>query len=216
MSTLKIFKFLNIRRDDSYFPDFEQAGQLLVNGAELLKLLIVNDKPQERDQFIRQIKELETRSDKITAKIYIRLNKSFISPFNREDIHELASNIDDVMDSIDDVSGRIGSYQPSELTPFNMEMTEIIYQTTLQIYICLNCLRKAGSEREKIFQASHNINILGKRANEIFFSGISDSLNKEKNLIELIKKEETLEDLDKCICKADSVAFTIKSILLKL
>lgn len=86
-----------------------------IKSSELLKKLMTLESFDEREAVVKQIKACELEGDEVTHKIYKQLNKSFITPFDREDIHQLASNVDDVVDTINGVSQRIRLYRPKIL-----------------------------------------------------------------------------------------------------
>ena len=112
-SFLKFF----VPKDHSFFPLFESDAQNLVKATELLKELMSSTEPEEHERIYKEIKDVEHIGDEITNKTYEQLNKSFITPFDREDIHELTAHIDDVVDSINGISRRICLYKPKKLMP---------------------------------------------------------------------------------------------------
>ncbi|HOF21434.1 MAG TPA: DUF47 family protein, partial [Bacteroidales bacterium] len=103
MNIDKILKFF-VPKDRSFYPLFEEGIENLVKAAELLKLMLSGNDYDKHEKYHREIKEIEHKGDIITDKAYDQLNKTFITPFDREDIHELAASIDDVIDSINGVS----------------------------------------------------------------------------------------------------------------
>ena len=107
---MKIDAFLKlfVPRDDSFFPLFEEAAGILIRASELLQQLMDAATLEERAVLIKQIKAAEHDGDELTHKIYQQLNKSFITPFDREDIQELTSKLDDVIDFINGTAQRIG------------------------------------------------------------------------------------------------------------
>jgi predicted phosphate transport protein (TIGR00153 family) len=96
---------------------FESDAQNLVKAAELLKEIFRNTEIGEHERIYKEIRDVEHIGDDITNKTYEQLNKSFITPFDREDIHELTANIDDVVDSINGIARRICLYRPKQLMP---------------------------------------------------------------------------------------------------
>ena len=88
---------------------------------------------------------MEHIGDEITNKTYEQLNKSFITPFDREDIHELTANIDDVVDSINGIARRICLYRPKKMMPIYKEMSELVYEGAKEIAICNSLPEGSGS-----------------------------------------------------------------------
>ena len=111
-SFLKFF----VPKDHSFFPLFESDAHNLVKATELLKELMASTSTaEEHERIYKEIQDVEHIGDEITNKTYEQLNKSFITPFDREDIHELTAHIDDVVDSINGISRRICLYKPKKL-----------------------------------------------------------------------------------------------------
>lgn len=209
---LKVF----VPKDHSFFPLFEKDAHNLISASEQLVLLMDTDDPVKRDSFIKKIKELESIGDEITDSTYEQLNKSFITPFDREDIHELASNIDDILDSINGISRRITLYKPKKLLPVYKELANIILMSAREIDTCINNLHDAVNNRKVIMHACDNIYDLEHKADDLYYQGITELFLQEKNEIELIKTKELLEILERCVDEADDVSETIKGILIKM
>ena len=105
-------------KDHSFYPLFEEDAKNLVKAAELLRQLFSSTEIEDHERIYKEIKDVEHIGDEITDKTYEQLNKSFITPFDREDIHELDSHIDDVVDSINGISRRIACISPKNLCRF--------------------------------------------------------------------------------------------------
>lgn len=211
-SALKFF----VPKDRSFFPLFEKDAQNLIRAAELLKNLMAADGIEQRAAYTKQIKEIELVGDDITHSIYDQLNKSFITPFDREDIHALASNIDNVVDSINGTSQRISLYKPKTYIPVFRYMSEVILQAAREVEFSVNGLKDSVNNKEKIMQACINLNTLENKADDIYHEGITKLFEEEKDPTELIKKKEILETLEKCMDKAEDVSDIIKTILIKM
>ena len=211
-SALKFF----VPKDRAFFPLYEKDAQNLIRTAELLKSLMQSGGLEQRSAIIRQIKEVENIGDDISHSIYNQLNKSFITPFDREDIHELASNIDDVVDAINGTAQRIKLYKPKSFIPAFIEMADVIYEAAKEIEFSVSGLRDASKNKEKVMQSCINLNTLENKADDIYHEGISKLFDEENDTTELIKKKEILETLEKCMDKAEDVSDIIKTILIKM
>lgn len=211
-SFLKVF----VPKDHSFFPLFELDVLNLVKTTELLKLLMSSTEAGEHERIYKEIKDYEHIGDEITDKTYEQLNKSFITPFDREDIHELTANIDDVVDSINGVSRRVCLYKPKKLIPVYKEMAELINLAAKEIEICIYCLKDAAKNKKKIMKSCEKIKDIEHKADELYFVGISELFEKEEDTKELLKNNKILEILERCVDEADDVADTIKSILIKM
>ncbi|MEI6454913.1 MAG: DUF47 family protein [bacterium] len=209
---LKLF----VPKDTSFFPLFEEDSKILIKAAELLRDLMATRSIEEREAVIKQIKSVEHEGDEITHKIYKQLNKSFITPFDREDIQSITSSMDDVTDYINGTSQRIQLYKPKVIHPYFVEFAEIIYQAAKEIEVSLINLKDAGKNREKILQACINLNTLENKADDLYHSGISKLFEEERDTIELIKNKEIFATLEKTVDTAEDVSDIIKTILIKM
>jgi uncharacterized protein len=215
---MKLTKVVRIfvPKDNSFFPLFERAVKnLSIAGESLIQLLKCDDSEIQMEIF-KQIKEYEKVGDKITDETFLQLNKSFITPFDREDIHELASDLDDVLDAINGVSSRINYYKPIKLFPVYLDMALVIHKATKEIEISVNHLRNAIDNKNLILKSCEEITRLEQKADEIYYNGISKFFVEEKNMAELVKCKDILEILEKCMDKTDAVAETLKTVLVKL
>ena len=214
---MNIDKFLKIfvPKDHSFFPLFEAGVKNLVQAAELLSRLMIAADHDEREKINKEIKNIEHSGDEITDKIYDQLNKSFITPFDREDIHELAENIDDVIDSINGISVRICLYKPKNLIPAYIDLSGMILEAAREIETAVNHLRNAGDNRKKIMTACAKVLRIEHDADERYFKGVHDLFEKEEDPKELLKNNKIIDILERCVDEEEDVADTIKAILIK-
>jgi predicted phosphate transport protein (TIGR00153 family) len=211
-SFLKFF----VPKDHSFFPLFESDAQNLVKAADLLRTLMSSITPEEHERLHKEIKDVEHIGDEITDKTYLQLNKSFITPFDREDIHQLTANIDDVVDSINGISRRICLYKPKKLIPVYREMAEMIYSAALEIEISFHCLKDPISNKDKIMTACEKVKDIEHKADELYFTGVQELFDKEEDTKELLKNNKILEILERCVDEEEDITDTIKSILIKM
>jgi predicted phosphate transport protein (TIGR00153 family) len=211
-SFLKFF----VPKDHSFFPLFESDAQNLVKAAELLKELMESDGIEEHERISKEIKNIEHIGDEITDKTYVQLNKSFITPFDREDIHELTATIDDVVDSINGVSRRICLYKPKKLIPIYREMAVLIYEGAKEIEAAIHCLKDPLANKKKITTACERVTMIEHEADELYFVGVSELFEKEEDPKELLKNNKILEILERCVDEEEDVTDTLKAILIKM
>ncbi|MDO9339025.1 MAG: DUF47 family protein [Bacteroidales bacterium] len=211
-SFLKFF----VPKDHSFFPLFESDAQNLVKAAELLKELMASTEFGEHERINKEIKDVEHIGDEITDKTYVQLNKSFITPFDREDIHELTAHIDDVVDSINGISRRICLYKPKKLIPIYKEMADLIYEGAKEIETAIHCLKDPVANKEKITRACEKVTEIEHKADELYFVGISELFEKEEDPKELLKNNKILEILERCVDEEEDVTDILKAILIKM
>jgi hypothetical protein len=211
-SFLKFF----VPKDHSFFPLFESDAQNLLKAAELLKELMATTDIAEHDRLHKEIKDVEHIGDVITNKTYEQLNKSFITPFDREDIHELTANIDDVVDSINGIARRICLYKPKKMMPIYKELAEMVFAGAQEIEMAIHCLKDPVANKEKITQACDRVKAIEHTADELYFKGVSELFEKEEDPKELLKNNKILEILERCVDEEEDVTDTMKAILIKM
>jgi hypothetical protein len=215
MNIDKILKFF-VPKDHSFYPLFEEDAANLVKATELLQLLMSSSDLEDHERIYKEIKDVEHIGDQITDKTYQQLNKSFITPFDREDIHELTAHIDDVVDSINGVSRRICLYKPKHLMPVYKEMADMINEAALEIKTCIHCLNDAAANKDEITKACDKVKEIEHKADEYYFVAVAELFDKETDAAELLKNNKILEILERCVDEEEDVTDTIKSILIKM
>jgi predicted phosphate transport protein (TIGR00153 family) len=214
MNIDKFLKFF-VPKDHSFYPLFEENAKNLVRAAELLKDFMCSDVDQH-ERIHMEIKEVEHLGDQITDQTYEQLNKSFITPFDREDIHELTAHIDDVVDSINGVSRRIYLYKPKKIMPVYMQMAEMVYDAAREIQICIHGLNDAAANKKEITKSCNNVTSIEHKVDEYYYEAVSQLFENEKDPAELLKNNKILEILERIVDEEEDVTDTIKSILIKM
>ncbi len=211
-SFLKFF----VPKDHSFFPLFESDAHNLVKAAGLLQELMAATDIDNHERINKEIKDVEHIGDEITNKTYEQLNKSFITPFDREDIQELTANIDDVVDSINGISRRVCLYKPKKLLPIYKEMADLIYEGAIEIEKAIHCLKDPIANKEKILSACIRVKKIEHDADELYFVGVSELFEKEEDPKELLKNNKILENFERCVDKEEDITDTLKAILIKM
>jgi uncharacterized protein len=215
MNIDKFLKFF-VPKDHSFFPLFEADAKNLVKAAEQLVKLMSTTSVEDWEKINKEIKGIEHVGDEITDKTYQQLNKSFITPFDREDIHELTAHIDDVVDSINGISRRICLYKPKKLVPVYIDIAELILEGAMHIETAIHCLKDAGDNRQQIMNACEKVKDIEHKADEVYFIGVTDLFENEDDPKELLKKNKILEILERCVDEEEDVTDTLKAILIKM
>lgn len=215
---MNIDKFLKIfvPKDHSFFPLFEDSARNLVKATELLLALLKKTEIEDREALNKEIREIEHYGDKITNETYDQLNKSFITPFDREDIHELAAHLDDVVDSINGISRRICLYKPKKLIPVYVEIADMIHEAALEIEKGVSYLHDAGNKRSELFKVCERVKEIEHEADEAYFSGVSGLFEYEEDPRELLKNNKILEILERCVDEEEDVTDTLRAIIIKM
>jgi predicted phosphate transport protein (TIGR00153 family) len=132
-----IFSYF-IPKDRKFFPLFESASSNLVEMSVMLKKLVNTDDLAAREPLHKEIEQLEHKGDEITHQIYLELGKTFITPFDREDIHTLATALDDVADYMHGSSNRILLYNVLDMTEPIKKLAELVAQSCVDLDKAIN------------------------------------------------------------------------------
>ncbi|OFZ18749.1 MAG: phosphate transport regulator [Bdellovibrionales bacterium GWB1_55_8] len=199
-----------IPREEKFFVLFRQMTATIVESAVLLKEMM--DDFHNPEESRRKIKDLEHRADHITHDVIEKLNKSFITPFDREDIYALASKLDDIIDLIDASAVRFVMYNVEKPTPQAKEMAFLILKGTHAIEKAVAAL---GEKEVNISQFWVEANELENEADRVCREAISRLFDEEKDPIQLIKWKEIYETLERATDKVEDAANIIESVVVK-
>lgn len=196
-------------RDETFFSRFIALAETVNAGAlALVDMLRAYSDPSGQSE---KIKELEHKGDTITHELITKLNQTFITPFDREDIHLLSSRIDDVLDLVDAAASRLVLYRIGAIRPGVPELAEILQQASARILDAVRVLEK----RDHILDFCIEINRLENEADRVSRDLIANLFETEKNPVEILKWKEIIEALETGTDKAEDVANVIESITLK-
>jgi uncharacterized protein len=198
-----------IPREEKFFDMFGQMGQMLVEGAQVLTQLLAD--VAQAPVRAGEIKALEHKADNLTHQIITKLNQTFVTPFDREDIHMLSTGLDDVLDLIDATAMRIVIYKIAVLPPGAVELGRILTAQVQEITAALALLHRPDG----ILRHCIEINRLEDDADRIARASIGMLFEKESNPITLIKQKELYEVLELATDKCEDVANIIETIVLK-
>ena len=210
MSIMKFF----LPRDRKFFPLFEKAAANLRDGAKELNNLVTTTDEAARKAAHKRIEDVEHQGDDITHEIFNELSSNFITPFDREDIHELVTAIDDILDFIHGASKRMELYKITEFTADIIKLSELVLSCTEEILKAVSELRNLKNPR-KISDACVRINSMENHADDIFDSAVARLFEEEKDAIKLIKMKEVLAALETATDKCEDAANVIESVLVK-
>jgi len=202
-------------KDDSFFLLFERDAENLLTAAGVFKDLMVNRiSKEERAQKVRKIEEIEHRGDEITHQIFKALGTTFITPFDREDIHVLASKLDDILDYIQGAANRIVLYRVDRISPEAERLAQLIYEAVVELHKAIGHLRDLR-KAEAINESLVKINSMENEADDLFERAIASLFDTCKDPIELIKLKELLVSLETATDQCEDAANAIESIMVK-
>jgi predicted phosphate transport protein (TIGR00153 family) len=199
-----------IPREQKFFTMFAQVAANLTEGALLLQDILKN--PSGDPGRIGQLQEIEHRGDEMTHTVIRMLNQTFITPFDREDIHQLASKLDDVLDFIHASSARISMYRITKPPAAAGVLAKIILAQSQECQKAVSLLKKKNGN---VLPHCVEINRLENEADSVSQQAIAKLFEGEKDPITLIKIKELLEFLERATDKAEDVADVLETVVLK-
>ncbi|MDZ4707255.1 MAG: DUF47 family protein [Saprospiraceae bacterium] len=213
MNFNKILTFL-VPKNTKFFILFKQASANLIDGADLLNKIFSKQPLDDRVEDSVEMHKLETKGDQITHTIFSDLSSNFITPFDREDIHEMASAIDTVLDTMDGTAKRVKMYKMDQVSPQMVQLASLVKAAVLEIDAALHALENM-KDPGRVREAIGRIDEIEKHADNIHNEAIADLFQNEKDAIQLIKKKEILQNLEKAVDFCLDTANVIENILIK-
>jgi len=210
----KIFSFL-APKEGKFYPLFKDASANLIVASELLVALMNEPDPEKREVLVQKIKEAELVGDQIAKNLFMALNSTFITPFDREDILELISATDSVVDLINGTAKRLHLYHVREIPAEFIEMANAIHHASIEINTTFNGLRDVLN-LSKYKENCHKISEIEEMGDEINHKYLAKLFQEEKDAIELIRKKDILASLEKAVDRCDDVADVIISVIIKI
>jgi len=209
-SILKIF----LPRDRVFYQLFESVSSSLVIMGEKLKDVVNEPDFEKRGQLIKDLENMEHTCDDFTHEIFTQLSKNFITPFDREDIHYLASALDDIADYIYASAKKINFYKVNPSDSGIQKMADIIAQACVAVNGAIVELRNMKNMR-KITDALVLINSIENQGDDIFDLSIERLFDTEPDAKEVIKKREIYQVMEIVTDKCEDAANVIESIIVK-
>lgn len=199
--------------DEKFYSLFEEMTKLLQKASIALKKIPDSD-PIQTKALVDEIEDLEHQADEVTHNVFAELNATFVTPFDREDIHELASSLDDIMDYINGSSSRFVLYNVKVAPQYMRKLMEIIQQQVEMIGKGVTYLRDFRNTA-MLQDVLKKVNEYENDADTVFNLAIADLFENEKNAIELIKLKEIYIGLETATDRCEDVANVLESILIK-
>ena len=203
--------FRLVPREEKFFDLFEQQGANIVAAARALETLTL-DYPNAKHH-AQAIEDLEHAGDTLTHELVRRLNTTFITPIDREDIYALSSRLDDVLDLIDAVADRLLLYKISSPTEGCIAMAKIIVKSAEEMDRAVHCLRSLSA-----FYHKHcvEVNRLENEADRLLRDQLAALFEGRVDPIEVIKWKELYETMESVTDRCEDVVNVIEGIVLKM
>lgn len=209
-SFLKIFT----PKNKIFFELFEKMAENGATMASKLKEVVSEPDFDKRASLITRIEDLEHANDELTHNVFTELGRNFITPFDREDIHYLATSLDDVADYIYASAKKINFYRVNPNDMGMQKMAELIEQGALQVKNAVFELRDMKNMR-KITEALVKVNSIENQADDVFDMSIERLFATEPDAKEVIKKREIYQVMEIATDKCEDASNVIESIIIK-
>jgi uncharacterized protein len=199
-----------IPKEEAFFELFKSAAHNMIEGSRLLKEMM--ERYQSTGDQAKRIKDVEHVGDGITHDIVLRLNQTFITPIDREDIHDLASALDDILDVAEAIADRFVLYKIAKPTARAIELADVLYQASVAVGAGVDRL---GMGHPDIKECSVQVNSLENEADRISRDAISELFEKETDPMAVIKWKEIYEGFEAGTDRCEDVANILERIALK-
>ncbi len=200
--------------DDLFYVLLEESAANVVKGGEALKMLMTCKTQEDRMKTAYTIKSIEHDGDALTHKIFRELNSTFVTPIDREDIHLLASVLDDIIDHIDGAAARFALYKVPEVPPMMAQLIELLSHSIVEVE---NGVRKVRNlnDYNAMEEILKRINEYENQADFLFDAAVAELFEKEKDPIALIKLKEMYVGLETATDKCEDAANVLEGLLIK-
>jgi predicted phosphate transport protein (TIGR00153 family) len=207
---LKIF----MPKDRVFYSLFEEIANTVAKMGSVLKQAVCEPDYDKRSAIISQLETMEHINDELTHKVFTELGRNFITPFDREDIHYLASALDDVADYIYAAAKKINFYRVNPNDTGIQKMADLIEQSSYQIRNAVMELRNMRNMRQ-ITDALVKVNSIENQADDIYDMSIDRLFDTEPDAKEVIKKREIYQAMENATDKCEDAGNVIESIIIK-
>jgi len=201
-------------QENQYFKLFTTNISNIHEAASDLRKLLDAKTTSERKILTSKIEDAEHRGDQITHEIFADLSKTFVTPIDREDIHALASELDDIHDLMEDLAIRAMLYEVHEFPPEFRDLTDTLLRAVDDLVIAVPLLNDMKNV-DKILSACEHVNTCENAGDDIYHNAIARLFKDVKDPIELIKLKEILSDIEEAIDKCEHVANVIEGVVVK-
>jgi len=199
-------------RDEKFFDMFSAVAAFTVESAALFQEMLRADAPR-RTAIVDQIKRLEHQADQVTHQVVTRLDRVFITPLDREDIHLLASRLDDVIDLIDGTARRLQIFHAGEAPEGAVLMAEVIGRAVAQLQVGVRSLEK--NKAGTVLEACVQVKRLEEEGDALYHEWLGRLFDGEPDPLNVIKWKEIYDNLETTLDNIEDAANVLESISIK-
>ena len=198
-----------IPRDEGFFALFGELARRMTNSTKLLSEMFVQ--PHRLEDFVNQIKVIEHEADDLTREVIARLDKSFVTPMDREDIHLLAYRLDNVIDLVDGTARRAKLFHVTEIREPAHRLADVLNRAAIVIERAVTDMTK----RQSVVAAGNEVKRLEEEGDAIYGEAIGDLFKPGADPLEVIKWKELYDKIESAIDETEDVSNVLESISLK-
>jgi uncharacterized protein len=202
--------FSLLPKEEQYFFFFSQMTSYIYDAARVL-VEMLNDNAGSHAEHLKRIKSIEHQCDDLTHSISTKLNKSFITPFDREDIYLLSGALDDVVDLIDDAARAMVMYDVQESTAHARHFADVIQRMAVQLHEIISMLAKPHGISPRLVE----LHRLENEGDEIYYNAIAELFHNATDPLIVIKWKDIYEKLEAAVDRCENVANIIESVIIK-
>jgi predicted phosphate transport protein (TIGR00153 family) len=199
-------------RNEKFFDLFRTVAQLNVDAAKLLQELLAAD-PERRRPIVDAIKRKEHEADEVTHDVVGRLDRTFITPLDREDIHMLASRLDDVMDLMDGTARRIQMFHAGAAPSGAVQMADVIRRANEQLLVAVTSLEK--DRNGAVLEACKQVKALEEEGDSLYHQWVGQLFEGSPDALQVIKWKGIYDNLERTLDQAEDVSNVLESIFIK-
>lgn len=203
-------RFSLLPKEDQYFSFFSQMSSYIYDAARAL-VEMLNDTGASYVEHLKRIKTIEHQCDDLTHSISTKLNKSFITPFDREDIYQLSGALDDVVDLIDDAARAMVMYDVQESTGYARKFADVIQRMAVELHEIVSMLEKPNALSPRLVE----LHRLENEGDEIYHAAVAELFHKATDPLTVIKWKDIYEKLEAAVDRCENVANIIESVIIK-
>lgn len=198
-----------IPRDAQFYDMFAEVAKRLTGSATLLHAVLKD--PSALEESVAKIKSLEHEADNLTRDIIDRIDRTFVTPFDREDIHELARALDDVVDLIDGAARRAAIFQIKEATPYGVTLADVLRRSA----ICVADTVDRMKEPKAVSMGNRQLKLLEEEGDTVYHDALGVLFANTTDAILVIKWKELYDRIEDAIDQCEDVGNVLQSISLK-
>jgi predicted phosphate transport protein (TIGR00153 family) len=203
-------RFSLIPREEQYFGLFRQMTSYIYDAASKLVEMLA-DKNDTFAAHLRGIKAIEHACDELTHSISTKLNSSFITPFDREDIYMLSGALDDIVDLIDDIARAIVMYNVSEATDYARQFGDVIQRMAVQLHEVVSTLERPAGITPRLVE----IHRLENEGDDLYHEAIGELFRGTPDALRVIRWKDIYDKLEAAVDRCEQAANIIETVIIK-